>query len=135
MKLRFRYSLRLLLVLVTIVAIVSAIEFNAYRRVDTVRTLASRAPVDEIVAALGNPTDIERPMGTGFTTFPGYYAGLDWRRCLSSTWPYVRLPNRTWLLLESKDSTRKITDIWRESASSWERLYPEYDRPGAPPGW
>ena len=134
-KIRAAYSLAFLIALVTTICFVFAIEVNARKRVDTARTHQGCLPVQQIVAMLGRPIDAEFQVGTGLHSFSSYYAGLDWRWCLARNSPYVRLPNRTWIILETNAANEMVTVIWWKSGGMWQRLYPKDDVPGAPPAW
>ncbi len=121
--------------LISLVCWFTLSEDAASGRLETVREMAPSATADEILLALGRPQSVDRRTGTSVTTWKGYRGPLDWRRCLQGKQPNIRMPTRTWILLQTDSSTGAVTDIWWQSGWAWERVYPPHRSPGAPPGW
>ena len=134
MKRPIRYSIRLLLVLLTVTAIVVGLLANdqhARRRVITVRTMGKEgAAPNEILETLRNPMRIDFGQSYGH----GYYSGLNWSPCLEPSWPFVHVPIRTYVLVECKNSV-VVNHIWLDHGDdrSLELLFPDrLSRDGCP---
>ena len=116
MVMRVRYSIRLLLALLTVTTIVVEFVANDHKargRVETVRTMVKEgATPSEILQTLGNPVRIKFDGGVGH----GYYAGLDWNACLESSWPFIHLPTRNYVLVECKNSLMFNNIYWKHGS-------------------